>query len=156
MIVDVRDGLFLQNASRGRISRNHVSDVRYGLHYMFSDDNVFEDNTFERGAAGSAIMYSERIAFRRNRFLSNRGFASVGLLLQQCDDVLAEDNLIADNAQRRLPRGHASRDAARKRHRADPTRRSSCSTPPSAPASRATSSSATCHPSTWWASGLTP
>ncbi len=99
VIVDVRDGLFLQNASRGRLSRNHVSDVRYGLHYMFSDDNVFEDNTFERGAAGSAIMYSERIAFRRNRFLRNRGFASVGLLLQQCDDVLAEDNLIADNAR---------------------------------------------------------
>lgn len=98
-IDDVRDGLLLQNASRGRISRNRVSDVRYGLHYMFSDDNIFEDNTFERGAAGSAIMYSERIQFRRNRFLRNRGFASVGLLLQQCDDVLAEDNLIADNAR---------------------------------------------------------
>ncbi|MBL8139784.1 MAG: nitrous oxide reductase family maturation protein NosD [Acidobacteria bacterium] len=98
-IDDVRDGLLLQNASRGRISRNRVSDVRYGLHYMFSDDNIFEGNTFERGAAGSAIMYSERIQFRRNRFLRNRGFASVGLLLQQCDDVLAEDNLIADNAR---------------------------------------------------------
>lgn len=98
-IIDVRDGLFLQNASRGTIRRNHVRDVRYGLHYMFSDDNVFEDNTFERGAAGSAIMYSQRIAFRRNRFLRNRGFASVGLLLQQCDDVVAEDNLIADNAR---------------------------------------------------------
>jgi nitrous oxidase accessory protein len=44
-------------------------------------------------------MYSERIVFRRNRFVHNRGFASVGLLLQQCDDVLAEDNLIADNAR---------------------------------------------------------
>ena len=74
-------------------------DVRYGLHYMFSDDNVFEDNTFENGAAGTAIMYSERIVFRRNRFLRNRGFASVGLLFQSCDDVLAEDNLVADNAR---------------------------------------------------------
>ncbi len=74
-------------------------DVRYGLHYMFSDDNVFEDNTFENGAAGTAIMYSERLVFRRNRFLRNRGFASVGLLFQSCDDVLAEDNLVADNAR---------------------------------------------------------
>ena len=76
-----------------------MTNVRYGLHYMFSDDNLFEDNVFENGAAGSAIMYSERIVFRRNRFLRNRGFASVGLLLQQCDDVLAESNLIADNAR---------------------------------------------------------
>jgi nitrous oxidase accessory protein len=97
--VDVRDGLYLQNSSKGTITGNHVTDVRYGLHYMFSDDNVFEDNLFENGAAGSAIMYSERIVFRRNRFLRNRGFASVGLLLQQCDDVLAESNLIADNAR---------------------------------------------------------
>jgi len=29
----------------------------------------------------------------------NRGFASVGLLFKACDDVLAEDNLIADNAR---------------------------------------------------------
>ena len=98
-VVDVRDGLYLQNASKGTLRGNVARDVRYGLHYMFSDDNVFEDNTFENGAAGTAIMYSERIVFRRNRFLRNRGFASVGLLFQSCDDVLAEDNLIADNAR---------------------------------------------------------
>ena len=74
-------------------------DLRYGLHYMFSDDNVFEDNLFENGAAGTALMYSRRITFRRNRFLHNRGFASVGLLFKTCDDVVAEDNLIADNAR---------------------------------------------------------
>jgi nitrous oxidase accessory protein len=98
-IVDVRDGLYLQNSSQGVVRGNRVRDMRYGLHYMFSDDNLFEDNSFENGAAGSAIMYSERIVFRRNRFVHNRGFASVGLLLQQCDDVLAEENFIGDNAR---------------------------------------------------------
>jgi nitrous oxidase accessory protein len=98
-LVDVRDGLYLQNASKGTLRRNVARDVRYGLHYMFSDDNLFEDNTFENGAAGTAIMYSKRIVFRRNRFLRNRGFASVGLLFQTCEDVLAEENLIADNAR---------------------------------------------------------
>jgi nitrous oxidase accessory protein len=44
-------------------------------------------------------MYSRRITFRRNRFLRNRGFASVGLLLKACDDLVAESNLIADNAR---------------------------------------------------------
>ncbi len=98
-VVDVRDGLYLQNASKGVIRGNVARDVRYGLHYMFSNDNVFEGNTFENGAAGTAIMYSERIVFHRNRFLRNRGFASVGLLFQGCDDVLAEENLVADNAR---------------------------------------------------------
>jgi nitrous oxidase accessory protein len=98
-VVDVRDGLYLQNASRGVLRGNVARDVRFGLHYMFSDDNLFEDNTFQNGAAGTAIMYSKRIVFRRNRFLKNRGFASVGLLFQTCEDVLAEDNLVADNAR---------------------------------------------------------
>jgi nitrous oxidase accessory protein len=98
-LVDVRDGLYLQNSSRGVIRGNLVRDMRYGVHYMFSDDNTFEGNTFENGAAGAAIMYSQRILFSRNRFLHNRGFASVGLLLQQCDDVRAEENFIGDNAR---------------------------------------------------------
>lgn len=98
-LVDVRDGFYIQSSSNGRIDHNRASDLRYGLHYMFSDDNTFEDNTFERGDAGTALMYSRRIVFRRNRFLRNRGFASVGLLFKTCDDVLAEDNLIADNAR---------------------------------------------------------
>ena len=95
----MRDGFYIQSSSHGFIAHNTARDLRYGLHYMFSDDNVFEDNVFENGAAGTALMYSRRITFRRNRFLHNRGFASVGLLLKACDDVLAEDNLIADNAR---------------------------------------------------------
>jgi nitrous oxidase accessory protein len=96
---DVRDGFYIQSSSHGVIVGNVASDLRYGLHYMFADDNLFEDNLFENGAAGAALMYSRRIVFRRNRFLHNRGFASVGLLLKTCDDVTAESNLIADNAR---------------------------------------------------------
>ncbi|HEX9689069.1 MAG TPA: nitrous oxide reductase family maturation protein NosD [Thermoanaerobaculia bacterium] len=98
-IRDVRDGFYIQSSSHGVVVGNVARDLRYGLHYMFSDDNRFEDNLFENGAAGTALMYSRRIIFRRNRFLHNRGFASVGLLLKACDDLVAESNLIADNAR---------------------------------------------------------
>ena len=98
-IVDVRDGVYIQSSPHGTIRGNRAHDLRYGLHYMYSDDNVFEDNVFENGDAGTAVMYSRRLVFRRNQFLRNCGFASVGLLLKSCDDVLAEHNLIADNAR---------------------------------------------------------
>jgi nitrous oxidase accessory protein len=98
-IFDVRDGVYIQSSPNGRIRGNVARDLRYGLHYMYSDDNSFEDNVFENGDAGTAVMYSRRLTFRRNQFLRNRGFASVGLLLKTCDDVIAEDNLIADNAR---------------------------------------------------------
>jgi nitrous oxidase accessory protein len=99
LIEDVRDGIYIQSATHGLVEKNVARNLRYGLHYMFSDDNIFRDNVFENGDAGTAIMYSRRIRFERNRFLHNRGFASVGLLFQTCDDVVAEDNLLADNAR---------------------------------------------------------
>ncbi|HEY7112072.1 MAG TPA: nitrous oxide reductase family maturation protein NosD [Thermoanaerobaculia bacterium] len=98
-ISDARDGLYVQSSRHGVITGNRARDLRYGLHYMFSDENRFEDNVFENAAAGAALMYSKRIVFRRNRFLHNRGFASVGLLLKACDELEAESNLIADNAR---------------------------------------------------------
>lgn len=99
VVAGTRDGFYIQSSSHGFVRGNRATDLRYGLHYMFSDDNVFEDNVFEHGAAGAALMFSNRLTFRRNRFVRNRGFASVGLLLKACDDVVAEDNLIADNAR---------------------------------------------------------
>jgi len=98
-LADVRDGLYIQSSSHGVIRGNVARDLRYGIHYMYSDDNVFEDNLFERSAAGGVLMHSRRIVFRRNQFLHNRGYSSVGLLFKSCDDSVAEDNLIADNAR---------------------------------------------------------
>jgi len=98
-LADMRDGVYIQSSDGTVVRGNVARRVRYGLHYMYSNDNVFEDNLFEDGAAGAAIMFSKRVAFRRNRFVHNRGFASVGLLLKDCEDLVAEDNLIADNAR---------------------------------------------------------
>jgi nitrous oxidase accessory protein len=98
-IADMRDGIYIQASGQGTVRNTAARRVRYGLHYMYADDNVFEDNRFEDSAAGAAIMYSKRLVFRRNRFVRNRGFASVGLLLKDCEDLVAEDNFIADNAR---------------------------------------------------------
>jgi nitrous oxidase accessory protein len=98
-ILEVRDGLYIQSSSHGVMRGNVISNVRYGLHFMYSDDNVFEDNVFENSAAGGVLMYSRRLVLRRNQFLHNRGFASVGILCQSCEDSLAEDNLLLDNAR---------------------------------------------------------
>jgi nitrous oxidase accessory protein len=93
-----RDGMYIQSCNGNKIRRNRVSNLRYGLHYMFSDNNVFEDNFFANNVAGAAIMYSNKIEFRRNAFVHNRGFSSFGILFQECNQLLAEENFIVDNA----------------------------------------------------------
>jgi parallel beta-helix repeat protein len=48
-----RDGIYLEFA-RGVIIRGNTSEenLRYGLHFMFSDDSFYQDNTFRRTGPG--------------------------------------------------------------------------------------------------------
>jgi nitrous oxidase accessory protein len=78
--------------------RNTVRGGRYGLHYMYCDDNLFEDNVFEGNQTGGAIMYSRRLVLRGNRFSGSRGPSAHGLLVKVGDDVLAEGNWFVDNS----------------------------------------------------------
>lgn len=97
-ITEERDGIYVQSSNDNQIRRNRVTRLRYGLHYMSSDRNVFEDNLFSNNIAGAAIMYSNKIELRRNAFIHNRGFSSFGILFQECNQLVAEENFIVDNA----------------------------------------------------------
>jgi nitrous oxidase accessory protein len=92
-----RDGFYIQNANHTWIESNEVSNLRYGLHYMYADSNTFLRNRFSDNVAGAAIMYSRGIVMRRNGFIHNRGFASYGILFQDCHGMIADSNIIADN-----------------------------------------------------------
>ena len=80
-------------------TNNTVRTGRYGLHYMYCDDNRFEDNVFEHNQVGGAIMYSRRLTLRRNRFASSRGPSAHGLLIKVGDDVVVEHNWFIDNTR---------------------------------------------------------
>ncbi len=86
--------------SNGCVVRgNTVTDSRYGLHYMYCDDNLFEGNDFSGNHTGAAVMYSRRVTLRGNRFAGSRGPSAHGLLLKTADDVVIEDNRIVDNTR---------------------------------------------------------
>ncbi|MBI2429842.1 MAG: nitrous oxide reductase family maturation protein NosD [Ignavibacteriales bacterium] len=92
-----RDGLYIQNANHTLIKENEVHSLRYGVHYMYADSNIFLRNSFHDNVAGAAIMYSRGIVMKHNLFLRNRGFASYGILFQDCHFAAADSNVIVDN-----------------------------------------------------------
>lgn len=96
-ITDARDGFYIQNANRTLVTDNVVRGLRYGLHYMYADSNTFLRNVFEDNVAGAAVMYSKDITIRHNLFRRNRGFASFGLLFQDCHGLQVDSNVISDN-----------------------------------------------------------
>jgi nitrous oxidase accessory protein len=93
-----RDGIYLEFA-RGAVIRGNTAEdnLRYGLHFMFSDGSFYVENTFRRNGAGVAVMYSREVVMASNRFLDNWGSASYGLLLKDVQDSLVEENLFRGN-----------------------------------------------------------
>jgi nitrous oxidase accessory protein len=80
------------------VEDNVVRTSRYGLHYMYSNDNVFRRNRFEDDQVGAAIMYSRGIELTENSFSFANGPAAYGLLLKDADDVFVVGNRFVGNA----------------------------------------------------------
>ncbi len=78
-----RDGIYFEFVKKSLI-RGNISEknIRYGLHFMFSDDDLYQQNTFRRNGSGVAVMYSKRIRMIGNLFLENWGSSIYGLLLK--------------------------------------------------------------------------
>jgi nitrous oxidase accessory protein len=96
-ITETRDGFYIQYAHHTLIERNQAFGLRYGVHYMYADSNTFTLNRFTDNVAGAAIMYSRDIRMRHNIFSHNRGFASFGILFQDCHGMIADSNVVSDN-----------------------------------------------------------
>lgn len=98
IITHVRDGIYLEFADHCSISHNISRDnVRYGLHFMFSNDAIYEDNLFENNGAGVAVMFSKKIEMYHNTFQGNWGTASYGLLLKEINDSKIKGNIFKEN-----------------------------------------------------------
>lgn len=93
-----RDGIYFEFADSCQITDNlSRENLRYGLHFMFSNDDVYSGNTFQDNGSGVAVMFSKRIAMKRNLFENNWGTASYGLLLKEIYDTEIHDNRFINN-----------------------------------------------------------
>ena len=93
-----RDGIYLEFA-RNCLIRNNIAvgNLRYGLHFMFSDSCVYQENTFTKNGAGVAVMYSNNVQMQANQFAFNRGDASYGLLLKDITESQIRGNAFTNN-----------------------------------------------------------
>ena len=93
-----RDGIYFEFVEDSRVINNvSESNLRYGLHFMFSDRCEYLDNVFRDNDAGVAVMYTKQVEMTGNRFEHNWGAASFGLLLKDITDSRVADNVFVKN-----------------------------------------------------------
>ncbi|MDH5588524.1 MAG: nitrous oxide reductase family maturation protein NosD [Gemmatimonadota bacterium] len=94
-----RDGIYFEFVEDSRVSGNDSrGNLRYGLHFMFSDGCEYRDNTFARNGAGVAVMYTRNVVMVGNDFDDNRGGAAFGLLLKDITDSSIRENRFRRNS----------------------------------------------------------
>lgn len=93
-----RDGIYFEFVKNSVITKNSSSgNLRYGLHFMFSDNNHYSHNRFFENGSGVAVMYSKNVVMRKNRFDHNWGDAAYGLLLKEISGSVIEQNIFGQN-----------------------------------------------------------
>ena len=93
-----RDGIYFEFVRATHVHDNlSTGNLRYGLHFMFSDSCDYEGNTFRRNGAGVAVMYTHNVRMVGNHFTDNTGAAAYGLLLKEISDSELRDNIFSGN-----------------------------------------------------------
>jgi nitrous oxidase accessory protein len=96
IITDGRDVIFW-HSERLVIRGNEVSNGRYGLHIMYCNDALVENNLLTNNAVGVYLMHSTGLTLRHNTAAYNRGPSGYGLGLKDMDEILITENLFLDN-----------------------------------------------------------
>jgi nitrous oxidase accessory protein len=82
-----RDGIYFEFVTFSFIRNNRSEkNIRYGLHFMFSNDDIYAKNIFRNNGAGVAVMYSKKVTMTGNHFEQNWGPSAYGILLKDITD----------------------------------------------------------------------
>ncbi len=93
-----RDGIYFEFVKHSVIWRNISTDnIRYGLHFMFSNDDAYFTNYFKNNGAGVAVMFTKRVIMMNNTFEENWGDAAYGILLKEISDCYMMGNKFLKN-----------------------------------------------------------
>ncbi len=93
-----RDGIYFEFVTNSVIWRNtSKKNLRYGLHFMFSNNDAYINNIFKDNGAGVAVMFSKNVKMVHNYFEENWGDGAYGLLLKEITDSYIENNRFVKN-----------------------------------------------------------
>jgi nitrous oxidase accessory protein len=90
-ILHGRDGIFVISSRKNTFRGNRMRDLRYAVHYMYTNDSEVSDNISIGNHAGFAIMYSDRLKITGNL---SEGDRDRGLFLNYANSSDISGNIV--------------------------------------------------------------
>lgn len=94
-----RDGIFANASKRDVFRNNTLRDLRFAIHYMYTNDSEVAGNVSIGNHLGFAIMFSDRVVVKDNLSLGDK---SNGLMLNYANGADVSGNLVRGGAQKCL------------------------------------------------------
>jgi nitrous oxidase accessory protein len=91
-----RDGIYVDVSHHAVFRNNKMHQLRYGTHYMNSNDNVWEGNESYLNRSGLALMETRNQTVRNNIAWGNTDH---GIMLRTLQDSTIENNIVAGNGK---------------------------------------------------------
>ncbi|HJV44712.1 MAG TPA: NosD domain-containing protein [Bacillota bacterium] len=95
---NLHDGIYMEKSNLNQIDRNQIVHSRYGIHCMYTDDIIVENNDGSYNVTGMMIMGAKNSRITGNTFYKqSENVNSQGLLLYDVQSSLIERNRLEGN-----------------------------------------------------------
>ena len=92
-----RDGIFVTTSKNNIFSGNRFRDLRFGVHYMYTNSSTVSGNLSEGNHLGYAIMFSRKIEVTDNISQDDR---DRGILFNYANRVTARGNIVTGGPEK--------------------------------------------------------
>jgi nitrous oxidase accessory protein len=92
-----RDGIFVTTSHHNVFRNNRMRDMRYAIHYMYTQDSEVIDNRSARNHSAWALMFSDRLTVTGNQSVEDR---DRGLFLNFVNYSSLKDNRVSGGAEK--------------------------------------------------------
>jgi nitrous oxidase accessory protein len=89
-----RDGVFAVGSRKNVIARNQFHDLRFAVHFMYTNDSEVAENVSVGNDVGFVLMYSDRLAVHGNASVHDR---DQGYVLNYANGSRFENNAARDS-----------------------------------------------------------
>ena len=94
-----RDGIFSNASRKGTYRNNLFRDLRFAVHYMYTNDSEVSGNISVGNHLGFAIMFSDRVVVKNNLSLGDREH---GVMLNYANSADVSGNLVRGGTKKCL------------------------------------------------------
>lgn len=92
-----RDGIFVATSRNNVFHGNRLSDLRFAIHYMYTNNSEVSDNLSSNNDVGYALMFSHHILAKNNRSVGDH---KRGLFFNFANHSVIEGNRVSGGAEK--------------------------------------------------------